>query len=197
MSKKLLFYASIFILLILIILFLLFSADKKPEFIKNIPAPTGVNYESDEKQDKANFIVKNFQLLKYGASLPKSVATAENSKLSPAKQYEAYIKDDKLVVLNNTTGIENAVNLSENLLDSNFVFLNDKYLLLIEKDNTFHKLDLFYIVSLESFEKQYFAGSFPIVSRLDLNIEPIVTMDGREVYLKDKSGIYWLLKLTF
>lgn len=197
MSKKLLFYTAVFILLGLIILLLLFSSGKKPDLSKNITTSTAQNSENEERNAAANLIVKNFQLQKIGSSLPKSVAATDNSKISPAKRYQAYLKDDKLMVLDNTTEKKNTVNLSENLMGASFAFLNNKYLLLIEKDKSFHKLDLFYIVSLENFEKQFFAGSFPIASRLDLGSGPVVEDEGKKVYLRDKTGIYWLLKLTF
>ena len=80
---------------------------------------------------------------------------------------------------------------------SSDLWINEQFLIMIEKDKSRQKLDRIYLIDSMTGEKQFFAGSFPITSRLDLNFEPLVETNGKNIYFKDNDGNYWLLTLSY
>ena len=117
-------------------------------------------------------------------------------KYSPDGNYWAYLRDLNLTI-ENQAGSHVTVDVTPKSDAVNFVWITNDLILLVEKESAFRKIDRLYSIKAESGEKNFFAGSFPIVERLKLDWEPIVFEDGRQVLFQDNGGGYWLLGLIY
>lgn len=196
--KKILILIIAFILLFLLLLILVFRRTGTGIIQEQTALPSPVEERFNQKSPSAqnNLIIKNFSWKKIDGSPPENISYLSSSKLAPGANLSAIIANGRLNIDRGDTRLQK-IEISPDLAAVNFAWINERYLIMIEKDKSFQKLDRIYLVDRETGEKQFFAGSFPIVSRLNLNFEPLVEANGKNVYFKDNDGNYWLLTLDY
>lgn len=203
--KKILILIIAFILLFFLLIILVFRRTGTGIIQKQTALPSPVEERFDQKPSSAqnNLVIKNFSWKKITGSPPENISylkqsagTDGNSKSAPAGNTTALIANGQLNIDRDNTRLQK-IEISPNISAVNFVWINKSYLIMIEKDKSFQKLDRIYLVDWETGEKQFFTGSFPIVSRLNLNFEPLVEANGKNIYFKDNKGNYWLLILEY
>ncbi len=196
--KKILILIITFILLFLFLLILVFRRGGAEVIQKQtfLPSPAEERFSQEQSLNQDSLIIKSFLWKKFGGSPPENVSYLNSSKFAPTGDLSAVIANGQLNIDRGDTRLQK-IDISPNISAVNFVWINEKYLIMIEKDKSFQKLDRIYLVDTQSGEKQFFAGSFPIVSRLNLNFEPLVETNGKNIYFKDNDGNYWLLTLEY
>lgn len=204
-AKKILILIVTFIFLFILFIIMIFRSKGGKVSQKQLILPSPVEERFNQKSTvvQNNFVIKNFFWKKIAGSPPENIsylkqstATEGNSKSAPTGNTTALIANGQLNIDRGDTRLQK-IEISPNISAVNFVWINEQYLIMIEKDKSFQKLDRIYLVDWERGEKQFFAGSFPIASRLNLNFEPLVEANGKNIYFKDNSGNYWLLILEY
>lgn len=196
--KKILILIIAFILLFLLLLILVFRQGGTEVIQKQtaLPSPVEEMISQEKSQNQDNLIIKNFLWKKITGSPPENSSYLSSSKSAPTGNLSAVVANGRLNIDRGDTRLQK-IEISPNISAVNFAWINEKYLIMIEKDKSFQKLDRIYLVDTQSGEKQFFTGSFPIVSRLNLNSEPLVEANGKNIYFKDNVGSYWLLTLEY
>ena len=204
-AKKILILSVTFILLFLLFIIMIFRSKGGKVSQKQLilPSPVEERFKQKSTVVQNNFVIKNFFWKKIAGSPPENISylkqsagTDGNSKSAPAGNTTALIANGQLNIDRGDTRLQK-IEISPNISATNFVWINERYIIMIEKDKSFQKLDRIYLVDASRGEKQFFAGSFPIVSRLNLNFEPMVETNGKNIYFKDNGGNYWLLILEY
>ncbi|MBI3954800.1 hypothetical protein HY338_00020 [Candidatus Gottesmanbacteria bacterium] len=203
--KKILILIIAFIFLFLLLLILVFRRGGAGVIQKQMAPTSPVEERFNQKSTvtQNNLVIKNFFWKKITGSPPENIsylkqstATDGNAKSAPAGNLTAVIANGQLNIDRGDTRLQK-IEISPNISAVNFVWINEQYLIMIEKDKSFQKLDRIYLVDADSGEKQFFAGSFPIATRLNMNFEPLVETNGKNIYFKDNGGNYWLLILEY
>lgn len=202
--KKILILIMVFILLFLLLIILIFRRGSAGIGQKQaLPSLTAEEFNQESTDAQDNFVIKSFLWKKIEGNLPEnsnflkqSAGDAGNAKRAPDGNKTGIVANGQLNIDQGDTRLQK-IEVNPNVSATNFVWINQQYLIMIEKDKSFQKLDRIYLVDSVNGEKQFFAGSFPIVSRLDLNFEPLVEAEGKNIYFKDNDGNYWLLTLNY
>lgn len=148
-------------------------------------------------------IIKSFDWLNAGQYLSTETKQTINSskilskKKSPDGNWSGELSKDKLIVRSEITGEEKIYPIADVVEKANFAFLTDKYLILIEKEDSFRKIDRIFLISVTGGTRLFLTGSFTIVDRLDLGREPLVLARGTQIIFKDNAGNFWQLNIIF
>lgn len=146
---------------------------------------------------------KEYRWEEIGLNLPTGVTLSPVpsglplKKDSPSLKHLAELTGNQLIVSDHLTGEKTTINFENKMKGANFTWLNDNYLILIEKEDDFWSVDKIYFVERGKSEKILITGSFPIKNRLNLDLNPTVNPEGNEIFFADNGGVYWKLVLIY
>ncbi|OGG20638.1 hypothetical protein A3D03_00390 [Candidatus Gottesmanbacteria bacterium RIFCSPHIGHO2_02_FULL_40_13] len=195
--KKILILIIAFILLFFLLIILVYRRTGAGIIQEQtLPSPFEEGFDQESTEAQNDFVIKSFLWKKIERGLPENISFLSSSKRSPLGNMTGVIANGQLNIDRDFTRLQK-IEVSANISAVNFVWINEQFLIMIEKDKSRQKLDRIYLIDSMTGEKQFFAGSFPITSRLDLNFEPLVETNGKNIYFKDNDGNYWLLTLSY
>jgi hypothetical protein len=166
-------------------------------YTKNPAKPT----EFDDHTLPTDAPIQTFDLKSIGSVIPTGMTKIElqknekGEKLSPGEIYSAAIEGPNLNIYDDTHTKIQTVALNQDIQKANFTWVNNKTLLLIEKESSPRGVDFISVVNRSTGKKTFLIATFPIPKRLDLSSVPLVYNNGTIIFLKDNDGQYWQLSL--
>ena len=156
--------------------------------------PTNAPLKNAELIPLENTIPSEWQL----ASPDTYQANEQGRKFSPNKQSYVVVSNRTTQIFE-TNGDNNirTIPFADDVAQVNAVWVNDQFVLLSEKDTSERQLDRMYLVNKDTGEKTFTLGSFPVLSRFNLTVDPKVYNNGTDVVFTDNDGQLWNLHLSY
>lgn len=122
----------------------------------------------------------------------------QGRKFSNNRDFFAGVSGGKLIILNAADqAIIAEVAFDDTIQEVNFAWLANNNMIIIEKDNSDITIDRIYLFNIQTKEKTFILGSFPVISRFNLKIEPKVYDNGSRIIFTANDTSEWYIELTF
>jgi len=129
-------------------------------------------------------------------SSPSSLFNKDGRKFSPHQYFYALLNSKQLqIFMAEGDKKVRSIKWEKETVEVNFVWLSDKFILIIEK-NTSKNIDNLYLIDYDTGEKSFLFSSYPVPLRFDLSKNPQVYNNGKDIVLSDNEAGLWNLSLS-